>query len=576
MPSPLRRTEPDTPSLRKERGAFFTPPEISSFLVEWAVRTRSDRVLEPSCGEASFLVPAAERLISLGRKRAGHRDPSQLSGVEVHEPSARTARKRLRDAGFPGRVRVRDFFDVEPQPTFDAVVGNPPYIRYQNFTGELRAKSLRAALTQGVRLTRLASSWAAFTVHASRFLAPDGRLALVLPAELLTVNYAAPVRRFLLSRFAEVRLVMFEELVFPGVLEEVVLLLAEGTGSANSFRVHQAVDLDDLDRLREHARPKRTPQGAPKRPRWSRFAPAHDDKWTPALLSAGAFSEYRALLEDSSFSELLDWGETYLGAVTGNNGYFALTQSDVRKLRIPKGDLLPISPPGSKHLRALSFTETAWRAAADDGARCYLFRPERDRLSAASANYVDLGEEQGVHEAYKCRVRDPWWRVPIVAKPDLLMTYMDHDRPRLVSNAAGVAHLNSIYGVLFRPELRRLGKSLLPIACLNSVTLLGAEMVGRSYGGGMLKLEPKEADRLPVPSARLCEACASELRAVRPAVAKAIERGALAEAVELVDRVLLREELGLSTARIDALRKAREILFTRRTLRGKGHRGKDR
>ena len=71
----------------------------------------------------------------------------------------------------------------------------------------------RAALAQGVGLTALASSWAAFVVHAVSFLAVGGRMGLVLPAELLSVNYAAPVREFLLRRFERVRLVLFDERV---------------------------------------------------------------------------------------------------------------------------------------------------------------------------------------------------------------------------------------------------------------------------------------------------------------------------------------------------------------------------
>ena len=47
---------------RKARGAFFTPPDISRFMTAWAVRSAEDKVLEPSCGEASFLLPAAQRL----------------------------------------------------------------------------------------------------------------------------------------------------------------------------------------------------------------------------------------------------------------------------------------------------------------------------------------------------------------------------------------------------------------------------------------------------------------------------------------------------------------------------------
>ena len=92
----------------------------------------------------------------------------------------------------------------------------------------------------------LASSWAAFTVHAALFLKPEGRLGLVLPAELLTVNYAADVRRFLMARFARVRLVLFTERVFPGVQEEVMLLLAEGAGPTDRCELYQVPDIAGL------------------------------------------------------------------------------------------------------------------------------------------------------------------------------------------------------------------------------------------------------------------------------------------------------------------------------------------
>jgi adenine-specific DNA-methyltransferase len=222
--SPVGRTDAEDTAgigLRKARGAFFTPVELCDYLCRWAIRHATDRVLEPSCGEAAFLLSAARRLNELGAPA----DPGQLVGVELHPDSAAAARG-LAAAGRPAAVTVGDFFAEPGERRFDAVIGNPPYVRYQGFTGPSRLASRRAALRGGVGLTALASSWAAFTVHAAEFLRP-GRLGLVLPAELLTVNYAVEVRRYLMARFGRVRLVVFTERVFPGVLEEVVLLLAE-------------------------------------------------------------------------------------------------------------------------------------------------------------------------------------------------------------------------------------------------------------------------------------------------------------------------------------------------------------
>jgi adenine-specific DNA-methyltransferase len=370
----------DTPALRKARGAFFTPPEMSDFIASWAIRSPGDRVLEPSCGEASFLLAAGRRLRALGASRA------ELHGVELHEASARGAREVIESHAFAAGITVADFFDVPPAPMYDAAIGNPPYVRYQHFTGLARAKGLQAALAQGVRLTGLASAWAAFVIHAAQFLKPSGRLGLVLPAELLTVNYAAQVRHFLLNRFASVRLVMFDELVFPGVLEEVVLLLAEGTGGAAKFELFHARDLADLRRI--------------DRDVWTDYAPDGEGKWTPALLSTEAVETYHVIAQEEGFSPLLEWGDTYLGAVTGNNRYFTLTQAQAIEHGFWRSELLRISPPGSRHLRGLTFSDKAWAEQAQSGARCYLFAPMIGAdVSPAAERHIESGEAAGVNAA---------------------------------------------------------------------------------------------------------------------------------------------------------------------------------
>jgi hypothetical protein len=400
-------------------------------------------------------------------------------------------------------------------------------------------------------LSGLASSWAPFTVQAASLLRDGGRLGLVLPAELLTVNYAAPVRRFLMERFSSVRLVMFDERVFPGVLAEVVLLLAEGEGGTTEIEVSQARNLSAL--------------GDPPTIRWA--PPTAEAKWSPALLGPSAADSYRELLTGSAFSELLSWGATDLGMVSGNNRYFTLSAADADAAGLTERELLPISPPGSRHLRGLTFSESAWRELRAEGRRVYLFAPGDTPSSAAEA-YIKSGATRDVHKAYKCRVRQPWWQVPRVAAPDLFFTYMNADTPRITTNDAGVSYLNSIHGVRLEPALRDLGRDLLPLGALNSLTVLGAELVGRSYGGGILKLEPKEADLLPVPSPDLLADVGDALRALRPHLAQHLRAGDLLGAVERVDRVLLIEGAGLRRAEVNELRASRALMHSRRAARG--------
>ncbi len=544
----------DTADLRKARGAFFTPEPMARYIADWAIRAPGDRVLEPSCGQAAFLQAAVVRLQTLA---GGDKATGALDGIELHPESAAQAAHVLRDSGVPARIRTGDFFSFAPDPMYDSVIGNPPYIRYQDFTGDARARAREAALRAGVSLSGLASSWAAFTVHSALFLRPGGRLGLVLPAELLSVNYASGVRAFLMRHFASVRLVTFAERVFPGVMEEVVLLLAEGydptegagTDSCELFQVQNAAALS------ESAIPRI----------WRPLRP--EGRWMPSMLSEEAHGIYVTATGAEGFGVLEDWGDTTLGMVTGNNRYFALSSQRVRDLGLEPTDLLRLSPPGSRHLRDLSFTTRAWESMGALGSAIWLLRPEAP--SKAAQRYLAHGKAVGVDQAYKCRVRKPWWRTPYLRPAHMFLTYMNADTPRITANRARVHHVNSVHGIYLREGLVQVGRELLALASLNTVTLLGAETVGRAYGGGMLKIEPKEADRLPIPVVGMVEGCGEELRRIRRRVLALLRGGRLLDAVDLVDDVLLVGALGLSAPQVKSMQEARASLAARRVGRGR-------
>jgi len=537
----------DTAGDRKARGAFFTPKGITNHIVEWAIRDPAAAVLEPSTGEAAFLTAAVARLVALGNNRP------IVYGVEIHEPSAAAARKYVNAVGGRADITVQDFFLVEATPTFDAIVGNPPFIRYQDWTGEQRDRARFAALQQGVALTGLASSWAAFIAHSAGFLKVGGRLGMVLPAELLSVNYAASIRRFLLENFASVELVVFDEQVFPDAEADTVLVKADGwkLAPATHASLRQTRNATTLNSLAVGTT-------------WAPLLTT--DRWSPLTLSDSTAGTITRLAGSGHFGPLSQYGDVSLGAVTGANRYFALTPARVQEMGIPRRDLLRISPPGSSHLRGLALTDSAMTRLGQRDEATWLLYPS-DRPAESTLRYLDFGHATGVDTAYKCRVRKVWWRVPVLTPPDLLLTYMNADTPRLTTNSSGVRHLNSVHGVYLSAELRDLGRRLLPLASLNSLTLLSAETAGRSYGGGILKIEPREADQWWMPGPQLIESRRSELEQVKARVQRLLQAKQLLRAVETVDAVLF--DGVASDSELAALRVDRSALAARRTVRGR-------
>jgi adenine-specific DNA-methyltransferase len=550
----------DSPELRKQRGAFFTPYPIAEHLAEWALRGVGNEglVLDPTCGEGVFLLAAAEHLAKSGRPR----ETARIFGVDVHESSLRETERLLSSVPqAPDReLLVGDFFQ-EPTPDqidarlpfVDAVIGNPPFIRYHEHRGDSRRRALAAALSQGVRLTGLASSWAALLVHASAFLKPDGRIAMVLPAELLSVSYAEPIRIWLRERFQSVHLVLFDQLQFAGADEHVVLLVARGTGGCNAFTLHPVSSADELHDLHiydAHA-----------------FAPQASGKWTDLLIPEEARNIFTSIAGEH-FGTLGSFGSIELGTVTGANKFFTLSETVRRDYGLSENaHVMRTVPPGSKHLRGLTFTTGHWEQLRLDGERVWLLNPSVRRSASGGLNrYLCLGEELEVDTAYKCTVRTPWWRPPVVRPPHFFFTYMSHVSPRLIANEAGVTMVNSMHGLTLNDDAPGCLRAALPILACNSVTRLGAEVRGRTYGGGILKMEPTEAAELPVPLAEHAVAAWEILEPRRARIDALIRAGDWDTATAIVDDALLSTVLAIPTARIEVVRRA----LTRRRLSRQG------
>ncbi len=451
----------------KARGAFYTPEGLTRFLVRWGVQSRDERVLEPSCGDGAFVTALVDRFRDLGGGASG----SHLIGVEREPSEAKKARSLAPDAD----IRVLDFFDLDPTEVapVDVAIGNPPYIRYHGFTGSDREKALGRARLQGVELTRLASSWAHFTVHAAGFLKPTGRLALVLPAELLHTDYGQPVRDFLLRRFASLVVIAFDRMVFPEAQVDAVLLLASNDGppGLQVVRVRDADGLEALDLA--------VVEGGN----------GHDAKRWSSAVDADAGEVYRRAVQSQGVQRLGDFASVDIGFVTGANDFFVLSAHEAEARGLPPSVLSPaVRRPRDVPGLTVRPAELSWLLD---------LAGDRD-LPESVGMYLSEGERDGIPGRYKCRVRKPWYAVPIPRqRPDAFIPYMSHLGPRLIVNDLSARSTNLLHGVSLHPSGP--AARVLAVAMCSSLTLLSAEIEGRAYGGGVLKVETREAERLVVP-----------------------------------------------------------------------------
>lgn len=539
----------------KLRGGYYTSGELARWLCAWAIRDAGEIVLEPSCGDGSFLEAASASLEALGAR--GPIRANQLRGIEIIPDEADKARVRLKD-GLGMRaddvVVNSDFFawwSRPNRPEFDVVVGNPPFIRYQSFPEPHRSRAMEIMHKQGLSPNRLTNIWVPFVVAAAAALKEGGRMALVLPAELLQVSYAAQLRSFLTDRFGRVDLIACNELFFEKAEQEVLLLLADEARPAPSASSPCKVNLTESNSVADIVKhtPREVLRGA------SPKTVCHDsEKWLKYFLNAEEIYFMRALRANAITTELGKYASVNVGVVTGKNQFFVLRESEVEGFGL-RGYTMPLIG-RSAHLEGAMVDSDGWRmlAAADQRVHLLHLAPiNGTKPKGALASYIRLGESQDVHKGYKCSVRTPWYAVPSVYVPDAFVFRQIYDFPRIVLNEAEATATDTIH------RMRSHGSDPRAIVAnsYSYLTAASAEIEGRSYGGGVLELEPTEAEKLLMPAtlgdAMPLEECDALIRA-----------GRLETVLEENNRRILMQQVGLSKAECAMLRGIWEKMRNRR------------
>ena len=456
---------------RKHLGQFFTPPDIAGSLVRWVVEKPSDRVLDPSCGDGSFLV--------------WHR---RAVGVEIDPDNARLAHERAPSA----LVHGGDFFRwaTSTKERFEAIAGNPPFIRYQHFSGDTRGHALAAASLMGAEFSALTSSWAPFVMVAAGLLKPGGRMAFVVPAEVGHAGYAKTLLPALCARFARVQIIACREKLFPQLSEDCWLLHCTGYG-AHTEMLH----LSAQDRFV----PNDSPPPATRAVSLAEWRAA-GERLRPFLLPADSLALYQNLTASVHVRRLRELASAGIGYVTGANDFFHLRPSQVKQRGLPR-EFLRVAVRKSEQLPDAVVDLAAVRRWLDADAPVLLLNLRQAReLPASVRAYLDEEPGQAARLTYKCRNRAPWYVVPDIKVPDAFLSVMSGMRPTLIRNEAACVCTNSLHAVVLRPGVEA---AALQRGWDSPFAQLGAELEGHPLGGGMLKLEPREAARVPVPVADL-------------------------------------------------------------------------
>jgi hypothetical protein len=466
----------------REKGQFWTPAWLAETMAAWVTAKAPPILFDPAAGPGTFFAAA---------RSVGY--TGTFAGFELHaEARAERDAARLGEADFE-QVSAGDFIRARIGRRYPAIISNPPFIRHHRLrAGEKHALRARAARWLGFTPDGRAGLHWYFLLKSLEILDREGRLAFVLPADVCEGVSAGRVWARICGRFRAEAVLTFakEAAPFPQVDTNAMVFLLSNRPPAETLL---------WVRVR-----KRDPQSilAALRRSWGQDATVVSRPLAEAL-STG-FS--RPPRPEQDGLPLASFAKVVRGIATGANEFFFLTRKQVGELGLSERHFARAIG-RTRDCRGSVLTQDHLEGLEGGGRATWLLKLGAEPKAAfpeALKHYLEGGEEQGLPGRSLLRTRRPWYKMEHRAPPPLLFAYLGRRDCRFVLNRARALPLTGflcVYPFDDGPEaVEKLWRAL-----NHPDTVPNLAFTAKSYGSGALKAEPRQLERLLIPSQVLLE-----------------------------------------------------------------------
>jgi hypothetical protein len=468
----------------RDKGQFWTPSWVADAMVAYVSR-KSDLIFDPGVGKGIFYL--ALKKLNKGKK---------FYGFDVDTNIIKEAKSEgIIDLAC--EIEIRDFILNPPLKKFKAIVANPPYIRHHRLSQEMKDRfRLISQQIIGDTLDGRAGLHIYFLIQALNLLDNDGRLAFIMPADTCEGVFAQKLWNWITKKYCLEGVITFDQKAspFPRVDTNAIIFLIRNTKPKDTIKwvkclEHGTTKLKDL--LDNDLVIKNTPDLIIR---------------NRNLDEAMAIGFSREPRNNHKFKYTLsNFARVMRGVATGDNEFFFLTETKARKINIPDRLLRPaIGRTGD--VEGSYVTEETISTLKQKGRPTLLFFPNGEPfkdMPKEVQSYILAGEKLGIPKRALISTRQPWYKMEVREIPPFLFAYLGRRNARFIKNEVGVIPLTGFLCVYPHSSEKQYIQGLWRIL-QDSDTVANLQLVGKSYGDGAVKVEPRALERLPL-NAKLVE-----------------------------------------------------------------------
>lgn len=444
---------------RKRYAQFFTPEKIAEFMCQWVLQGKQKtRVLEPAYGLGIF-----SRILA----------KNSTLPVDAYEIDGQIFTSAVTARPIGVNLRNEDYFASDWNAKYDAIVCNPPYLKFHDYDNATYIPDVNSHL--GTKLNGFTNLYTLFLLKSIAQLQEGGRLAYIIPSEFLNSDYGVEVKRALIesNTLHHIIVVDFTECAFDDVLTTACILLCERTTGSVSVRFSLVNNIEELNTcFSEYMEYNTSELDA-------------NIKWK-SYYEEGNSCKYNHLVPFSKFAKVSR------GIATGANDFFTFKPSKADDYDIPEECLMPCICKAVDAPQTF-FTQNEFTKLINGDKAVYLFNGSTAPNNKNVIRYIHLGEESEIDKRYLTASRSPWYAIENRSPAPIWVSVFNRSGLRFIRNEANIYNLTTFHCVY--PKNTGVDVEVLFAYLITDVAKEIFLDNSRQYGNGLVKFEPNDLNK---------------------------------------------------------------------------------
>jgi hypothetical protein len=479
---------------RNKQGQFATPFKLAVNIIETTLKysilpANEIRFLEPAVGLGAFysaLLKVNEGVI-----------PSYALGIEKNRRIARSSSKLWKNQGI--KILNKDFTKcispTEEKDKFNILITNPPYVRHHHLSKKEKER-LKQLVNERLNLNNdgLMGLYGYFLLISHKWLQKDAISSWLIPREFMDVKYGKIIKKYLTEKVNLLQIHCFDinDVQFDSAEVTSAVIIYKNTipNDDNNIKFTYGSDIcnPNITINISLSKVKRL------------------EKWSTIFLE-------NTLTHANTFegTRLGDIFKVKRGIATGANDFFIINKKIIEKHEIPEKFLIPTLPAP----RFLT-SRTIEKNLIEDSPTNQLYilninldKKELKKQYPKTYEYILIGEKEKINRLYLTKSRKIWYKMEERKSAPIICSYSGRkskkgESIKFFRNKSKAIVINSYYNLYPKPiifEKIKDTEEFFDLIFNELIKINQPEILkhGRSYGGGLNKIEPKELENVIIP-----------------------------------------------------------------------------